>query len=101
MGCPKTRTNSYFVSFGGFFGFVGVTHKVHIIPKYHGACPLVRAGTPHPPLPLASVSPPSGTKGGEQNRLRGEGVVGSQFGRPEKKPSTLSTLWCDFSLGEL
>jgi hypothetical protein len=43
------------------------------------------------PLPQASVSSPR-TKGGTHTRLRVRGWGGSQFGRLEKKPSTLSTL---------
>jgi hypothetical protein len=52
--------------------------------------PIVRIGTPPPPLPQANVSSP-GIKGGTHSPA-GEGVGGSQNGRLEKKPSTRSTL---------
>jgi hypothetical protein len=47
-----------------------------------------------PPLPQASVPPPPPEQkgGGGNTRLRGEGRR-TQFGRLERKPSTLSTLW--------
>ncbi len=32
--------------------------------EYYSVCPLVGIGTPHPPLPQASVSPPPESKGG-------------------------------------
>jgi hypothetical protein len=50
---------------------------------------------PPTPSPPASVfSPPPGTKGGGDTLACGWGGGGSQFGRLERKPSTLSTLWC-------
>jgi hypothetical protein len=53
--------------------------------EYHSVCPQVGIGTPLTP-------PPPPHQGGGYTRLRvGEG--GSQFGRLEGKPSTLSTLW--------
>ncbi len=71
--------------------FVKPTKFLYVYLEYHSVCPLVRIGTPPPPLPQASVYPP-------EPKVRayspaGEGVGGSQFGRLEKKPSTLSTLW--------
>jgi hypothetical protein len=50
------------------------SHKVHKYLEYHSVCPLVRIGTPPPPLPQASVSP-LGTKGGKviHTRLRVRG----------------------------
>jgi hypothetical protein len=65
-------------------------HKVHIYLEYHSVCTLLGIGHPQPPLPQASVLTP-GTKQGGHTRLRVRGL-GSQFGRLEKKPSTLSTL---------
>ncbi len=46
-----------------------------------------------PPPPQASVSPPLGPKGEEQDFLASEGVGGTQFGRQEREPGTLYTLW--------
>jgi hypothetical protein len=37
------------------------------------------------------VCPP--WRGGGQHSVAGEGAGGSKFGRLEKKPGTLSTLW--------
>jgi hypothetical protein len=59
--------------------------------EYHSVYPLVRIGT-HTPCPSCDcVPPPPGTKreGTHSRGVRG----GSYFGRLEKKPSTLSTLW--------
>ncbi len=67
-------------------------YPIHRIPK----CLSLRPnGLPPPALPHASVSPP-GTKGGKgvgggQDSLADEGAGGSQFGRLERKPGTLST----------
>ncbi len=66
-------------------------HKVHIYQEYYNVCPLVRIGTHHPHLPQASVPPPE-PQGVGIHSPAGEGVGESQFGRLEKKPSTLSTL---------
>ncbi len=44
-----------------------------------------------PPIPFPPPLPEP--KGEGTHSPAGEGVVGSQFGRLEKKPSTLSTLW--------
>ncbi len=52
--------------------------NTYIYLKYHSVCPFVRIGT-NTPQP----------KGGD-TLAWGR----SQFGRLEKKPSTLSTLWC-------
>jgi hypothetical protein len=61
--------------------FIFFSHKVRIYLEYHNVCPLVRIGTPNPSPAIEFVPP--GTKGG---------MGGSQFGRLEKKPSTLSPL---------
>ncbi len=66
--------------------------------EYHSVCPLFRIGTPPPPLPQASVPPPPPTEpkgAGSQgtHSLASEGAGESHFGRLEKKPGTLSTLW--------
>jgi hypothetical protein len=55
-------------------------------------CPLVRIGTPTPSPPSECV-PSNGTKRGETPSPADEGVGESQFGRLEKKPITLSTVW--------
>ncbi len=50
------------------------------------------------PLPQATVPPPpTEPKGVGTHPPAGEGVGGSQFGRLEKKPCTLSTLWVSLS----
>jgi hypothetical protein len=61
--------------------------------EYHNVRPLVWIGTPHPLSP-SEFNPPD-PKGGRLTHLREGGwAVGSQFGRLEKKPSTLSrTQW--------
>ncbi len=40
------------------------SHKIHIYLEYQSVCPLVRIGTPQPPLPQASVYPPEPGGGG-------------------------------------
>ncbi len=60
------------------------SQKVYIYLDYHSVCLLVRIGTP-PPHPLFPEP-----KGGTHSPA-GEGVGGSQLGRLEKNPSTLST----------
>jgi hypothetical protein len=68
-------------------------HKVHIFLEYRSVCPLVGIGTAPPLLPQASVyPPPPPNRGGGARSPAGEGVGESQFGRLEKKLSTLSTL---------
>jgi hypothetical protein len=58
--------------------------------EYHSVCSPSELGPPHP-LSRKRLCPPPEPKGGGYTRLRvREG--GSQFGRLEKKPSTLSTL---------
>ncbi len=68
------------------------------------ASPLVGVGSravlsshlgPHPPSPASECVPFPKPKGKGIHSLAGEGVGGggSQFGRLEKKPSTMSTLW--------
>ncbi len=49
----------------------------------------VRSSELGPPSPADECVP----KEGGTHSSGGEGVGGSQFGRREKKPSTLSTLW--------
>jgi hypothetical protein len=46
-----------------------------------------------PPPPPPQVSVPPRNQRGEAHKPAGEGRGKSQFGRLEKKPSTLSTLW--------
>jgi hypothetical protein len=62
-------------------------HEVHIYLEYHSVCPPRPNWDPHL-LSRKRVCPP-GTKGGGTHSL---GAGSSQFGRLEKKPSTLSTL---------
>ncbi len=65
--------------------------------EYHSVCPFVQIGTPPPPTtsPPSERAPPPLNQGGSRHSPACEGVGGesSQFGRLEKKPSTLSTLW--------
>jgi hypothetical protein len=80
-----------------FFSFKdqlkGLAQKVYTAYlQCYSVCPLVRIGTPRPPLPASEFVPPPEAKGGGHSPA-GEGVAESQFGRMEKKPSTLSTLW--------
>ncbi len=66
--------------------------------EYYRVCPHVCIGTPAP-LPQASVSPLLRNQrgGGETHSPVGE-EWGSQFGRLEKKPTTMSTLWLVLSV---
>jgi hypothetical protein len=64
---------------------------MNIYLEYHSVCPFVRNVTSPPPVPQASVSPQEPKEEGKLSPT-GEGVVGSQIWRLEKKPSTLSTL---------
>jgi hypothetical protein len=57
--------------------------------EYQNVCPFVRIGSPRP---LKRVCPPWNQRVGGQHSLAGEGRGGSQFGRLERKPGTLSTL---------
>ncbi len=66
-------------------------HKVHTYLEYDSVFPLVQIGTPTPSA--ASDVSPGGT-----HSPAGEGVGESQFGRLEKKASTLSTLCSTVSL---
>jgi hypothetical protein len=73
----------------------GVHRKVHIYLEYNSVCPLLGIRTP---LPLSrklvcSVPHPLQTKGGGTHSQGVEGMGESQFGRLEKKLSTLYTLW--------
>jgi hypothetical protein len=63
------------------------TYSIYL--EYHSVRLLIRIGTPTP-LSQGSVSPPE-PRGGH-TRLRVKVWGGPQFRRPEKKPSTLSTL---------
>jgi hypothetical protein len=75
--------------------------RTRIYLEYYSVCPLVGIGTLPPPFPPASecaLPPGPGTKGlglggGTLLRVRWGGVGESQFGRLERKLSTLSTLW--------
>jgi hypothetical protein len=60
-------------------------------------CPIVPIGTPPIPLPLASMPLPDLKGGGIHTCLLMRGW-GPQFGRLEKKPSTLSTLCLYYNL---
>ncbi len=84
--------------------------------EYHIVCPLVRFWDPPPPLPQANVSPPEPPGGGhtpageevggpnsdDWRKSGGDTLAcgraggGSQLGRLEKMPGTLSTLWVSF-----
>ncbi len=103
LECAKNEASSFPI-----FHTHSTHHKAHIYLEYLTVCPLVRIGPPPSPAPLASVllPPPYRNQRGEwHTRLRlrgwgcpnsslaGQGVGESQFGRLEKKPSTLSTLW--------
>ncbi len=77
---------------------VGGAHKVHIYLGCHSDCPLVRIGTPPPtPFPASKCAPPPGTKGEGTHSPAGEGV-GPNSDDWRKNHSTLSTLWCFFSM---
>jgi hypothetical protein len=66
--------------------------KYIYMTRDHCVCPLVGIGTPPPhPLSRKRVSFPPEPKGGVVPAC--EGVGESQFGRLERKLSTLSTLW--------
>jgi hypothetical protein len=69
-----------------FFRIFGTVQSITVF------VPLSEFGPLHP-LPRKRVwpLPPPVTKGGTHSSV-GEGVGGSQFGRLEKKPSTLSAL---------
>ncbi len=68
-----------------------ITYIIYL--EYHSVRPFVRIGNPQP-LPRKRVCPSPGTKGGGHTGLQVRGLGGgSQFGRLEQKPSTLSTLW--------
>jgi hypothetical protein len=73
--------------------YLGPFHKVQIYIEYqyHSVCPRVGIGTPDPPLTQASVPSPRNQRGVAHSPAI-EGVGESQFQRPEKKLSTLSTL---------
>ncbi len=76
----------------------GVQHKIHIYQEYHSVCPLVRIGSVQPlSRKRVCLSPRNQREGGTCTRLRVRGW-GAQIGRLEKKPSTLSTLWCKLPL---
>ncbi len=80
-----------------FSSYLSLTHKVKIYVEYHNVCPLVRIGNPpHPVSPQRVCPPPLNQMWGGTHSPTGEGVGCSQFGRLEKKPSTLSTLWLTY-----
>ncbi len=64
---------------------------VHIYLEYYRACPPRLHRNPRPSPASECVLPPPEPKGGETHSPVGE-EWGSQFGRLEKKPSTLSAL---------
>jgi hypothetical protein len=83
---------------GGIPAMDGLNHKVHLYLESHSVFPLDRIGPPTP-LPQVSVTPPhprnqrgGGLQGKEHTRLWVRGW-GSQYGRVEKNPRTLSILW--------
>ncbi len=45
------------------------------------------------PFPASECVSPLDPKGGKQHSLAGEGLGRTQFGRMERKPDTLYTLW--------
>ncbi len=53
---------SGFFSLIGYLQYCTVPQSICMYLEYHSVCPLVRIGTPPPPLPLASVFPPRVTK---------------------------------------
>ncbi len=66
--------------------------KVYLYLEYHSVCPSSEFGPL--PLPQTNVSPHPRNRRGAETLACGWGAgVGSQFGRLEKKPSTLSTLY--------
>jgi hypothetical protein len=71
-------------------------HKEHIYLEYHRVCRsdlLLDLGPPNPSTASECAPPPLTKVGGwGTHSPAGEGVGKSQFGRLEKKPSTLSTL---------
>jgi hypothetical protein len=70
--------------------WVAATTYSYIL-EYHSVCPLVRIGTPPPPLPQASVSPRNQREGHTPPAGEGVGVPIRTTG--ENACSTLSTLW--------
>jgi hypothetical protein len=70
----------------------------NILFEYQSVCPFVRIG---PPPPSSECVPPWNQRGGQHLlAVRGRG---SQFGRLERKPGTLCSLWrhCHFLSGEI
>ncbi len=69
----STKQKFDFPAHGSFI--VDVTSKrdyiIHI--DYRSVCTFVGIGSPHPPLPLGSVSPPADPKGGSNTRLQVRG----------------------------
>jgi hypothetical protein len=72
-------------------------HKVHTYLEHHSVCPLVGIGTAPPPLPQASVYPPSPEPKGGHARLRvGGGGWGSSNSDDWRKSLALCLLYgCD------
>jgi hypothetical protein len=76
----------HYLVLGFNFFIFGYKHKVNIFLEYHGLFP--RPNWESPTTSPASECAPPELKGGGGERVRE-----SQFGRLEKRPSTLSTLW--------
>jgi hypothetical protein len=71
-----SRTPVNYTGGGSLAGHWGILSKARskVYLEYHSVCPLVRIGTPPPPLPQASVSSPE-PKGEEGTHSpAGEGV---------------------------
>jgi hypothetical protein len=74
---------------------VGGEHKVHLLLHIVPQCLSHRPNwDPPPPLPHACVSFPRNQKGKGTQLPTGEGVVGSHFGRLEKKHSKKHFILC-------
>jgi hypothetical protein len=72
---------------------MGDDHKVHIYLEHHSVCLLIGIVTPSTPLRMRVCFPSEQGGGGGTHWPACEGRGESQFGRLERKPSTLSALW--------
>ncbi len=96
---PLTNTSSLKIT--AAYWTVCVPQSTYIPRVPQCLCPRPNWDSPNPSPASARVAPPPGTKGRETHSPGCEGVgTESQFGRLEKKLSTLSTLWCVRTVSE-